>query len=46
VQARRWAAPVIRWVEGIRNSPRRAALSAGAILLLIVAIVSPLNRGT
>ena len=45
VQARRWAAPAIRWVEGIKNSPRRAALSAGAIILLIVAIVSPLNRG-
>lgn len=44
-RARRWAAPAIRWVEGIKNSPRRAALSVGAIILLIVAVVSPLNRG-
>jgi hypothetical protein len=46
VRGRRCAAPALSWVEGIRDSPRRAALSACAVILLIVAIVSPLNRGT
>lgn len=44
VQARRWAAPAVRWVQGIRDSPRRAALSALAVILLIIAAVFPLNR--
>ena len=44
-RARRQAAPAISWVKGITHSPRRAALSGCAVVLLIVAIVTPLSRG-
>jgi hypothetical protein len=40
-RARRQAAPAVGWVKGITHSPRRAALSGCAIVLLIVAIVTP-----
>ncbi len=38
-------APAITWARGITHSPRRTTLSACVIILLIVAIVSPLGRG-
>ncbi len=44
-RVRRQAAPAISWVKGITHSPRRAALSSCAVILLIVAIVTPLSRG-
>jgi hypothetical protein len=44
-RARRHAAPAVSWIKGITHSPRRAALSASALILLIVAIVTPLSRG-
>jgi hypothetical protein len=44
-RARRQAAPVISWVKSITQSPRRAALSASAVILLVIAIITPLSRG-
>ena len=44
-RARRQAAPAISWVKGITHSPRRAALSGCAVILLIIAIITPLSRG-
>ena len=44
-RTRRQAAPAVSWVKGITHSPRRAALSGCAVILLIVAIVTPLSRG-
>lgn len=43
--ARRQVAPGVNWVKGITHSPRRAALSGCAVILLIIAIVTPLSRG-
>jgi len=40
----RWAAPATAWIRGVRHSPRRAALAACALALLIVAVTSPLGR--
>jgi hypothetical protein len=44
-RARRQAAPAVNWVKGITHSPRRAALSGCALILLVIAIVTPLGRG-
>jgi hypothetical protein len=40
----RWAAPATAWIRGVRHSPRRAALAACAMVLLVVAVTSPLSR--
>jgi hypothetical protein len=40
----RWAAPATAWIRGVRHSPRRAALAACALALLIVAVTNPLAR--
>ena len=40
----RWAAPATAWIRGVRHSPRRAALAACAVALLIVAVTNPLAR--
>lgn len=44
-RVRSQAAPTISWFTGITHSPRRAALSGCAAILLIVAILTPLSRG-
>jgi hypothetical protein len=44
-RTRRQAAPAISWVKGITQSPRRAALSGCAVILLIIAIINPLSHG-
>jgi hypothetical protein len=40
----RWASPATAWIRGVRHSPRRAALAACAVALLIVAVTNPLAR--
>jgi len=41
----RRVAPAVSWLKGITDSPRQAALAACVVILLIVAILTPLDRG-
>ena len=42
---RRPVAPAISWAKGTTHSPRRATLSLCVVILLVIAIVTPLGRG-
>jgi hypothetical protein len=44
-RAARWAYPAIAWAQGITHSARRAALTASALILLIIAAVLPFSDG-